>query len=85
MDVRCWRLPDICGKRECRYWARDEDTGNCVLRVTEPKELPEIAHILGVSKQAVQQMEQRALKKIYRRWEACACGRYRKLAPRWVK
>jgi hypothetical protein len=52
----------------CRYWVKDRGIGNCVLRVEAPMSQPETARALGISKQAVLQTEQRALRKIYHMW-----------------
>jgi hypothetical protein len=77
---QCYHAKDVCqvGKDEsdqwghytggCRYWVKDRGIGNCVLRVREPMSQPETARALGISKQAVLQTEQRALRKIYQIW-----------------
>jgi hypothetical protein len=50
----------------CRYWVRNEEWGNCVLRVTYGEECDqgEIASILGMSRQAVSKIEVSAWMKL---------------------
>lgn len=68
-NFQCYHEDQVCYVKDaCRYWVRDLEIGNCVLRIESPMSQPEIARALGVTKQAVIQTEQRALRKIYQIW-----------------
>lgn len=68
----CLRLPGLCEFRSCRYRVPG---GGCALKMAEregPRQLPEVATLLGFTKQGIDQIVQRAAVKIRRKladWE----------------
>jgi len=61
----CYDRPEDCKNKDCRFYVEDYPT-RCILRVIKPEgmTITEIAEVLGISKQRVEQLEKNALRKI---------------------
>lgn len=62
--MKCWERDELCGKTECRHWLEDIELGNCVLRVSREYTLEEIGQRLGITRERVRQIEERALRRL---------------------
>jgi hypothetical protein len=63
-DYRCYRIEFLCEQGACRYWIRDFEIGNCVLRCKREYNCSEIARRIGISRQAIQGVEKQAMAKL---------------------
>ncbi len=61
---RCYRLEFMCWQTECRYWIRDFEMGNCVLRCERVYMQREVAERLDMSYQMVQHIEGSGMEKM---------------------
>ena len=58
----------VCRDRGCRYYTQFRDINNCVLCVEREYTMQEIADAENVSRQRIDQIEKRALRKLRKKW-----------------
>lgn len=65
MDDCCWEDEEtLCEDTECREWIDWLETGNCAKRSTREHSLRETGIAMGVSKERVRVIEERAMGKL---------------------
>ena len=71
--MKCYKFQEIkcsgCTVKECRYWIKDKESGNCVIVGAKNKDwtLQDIGNIFGVTRMRICQIEKSVLKKIRRK------------------
>lgn len=61
-SYRCIYENKCCNNDECEDWIDWLETGNCARRVMRPHTLAEIGIAMGISRERVRQIEERAMK-----------------------
>lgn len=54
----------VCDVDRCRYYLESEPMGNCILRNDEAWTMEDIGKVMGISRQRVEQIQRKALKKM---------------------
>ncbi len=58
----------VCRDRGCRYYTKFKEINNCVLCVDKEYTMQEIADCEHISRQRIDQIEKRALRKLRKKW-----------------